>query len=135
MFGAQIGKGVIIKPYVSVKFPWRLKVGDHCWIGEHVWIDNLADVTIGDHVCISQGALLLTGNHDYSKSEFDLMVRPIIIENGAWLGAKSVTGPGTIVHSHAVLALGSTASGVLEPYKIYRGNPAVFVKDRKIGES
>jgi putative colanic acid biosynthesis acetyltransferase WcaF len=132
MFGASIGNGVVIKPYVSVKYPWRLKVGDHCWIGENAWIDNLADVTIGNNVCISQGALLLTGNHDYTKESFDLMVQPIILEDGVWVGAKSVVGPGTICRSQAILSIASAATGELEANGIYRGNPAVKLKERGI---
>src|SRR5580704_10760586 len=55
-FGAKVGVGLIIKTKVRIKNPWRLKIGDHCWIGESVWIDNLENVTIGNNVCISQGA-------------------------------------------------------------------------------
>jgi acetyltransferase-like isoleucine patch superfamily enzyme len=61
---------VNIKPSVNIKYPWLLEVGDHVWIGEEVWIDNLAKVRIGSNVCISQGAMLLTGNHDFTKSTF-----------------------------------------------------------------
>ena len=64
LFGAKIGKGVVIKPRVNVKYPWLLEIGDHTWIGEGVWIDNLGQVEIGNNVCISQGALLLSGNHN-----------------------------------------------------------------------
>src|ERR1051326_5765433 len=53
-FGARVGKGVVIKPAVNIKYPWKLSVGDHCWIGENVWIDDLGKVTIGNNVCISQ---------------------------------------------------------------------------------
>src|SRR5687767_13826142 len=60
LFGARVGQGVVIKPRVNIKYPWLLEIGSHVWIGEGVWIDNLATVTIGDHVCISQGAMLLT---------------------------------------------------------------------------
>src|SRR5690606_23230667 len=69
-FGAKIGKGVIIKPFVNIKYPWLLSIGNHCWIGENVWIDNLAQVQIGNHVCVSQGAMLLTGNHNYKDPAF-----------------------------------------------------------------
>ncbi|MEO1588474.1 MAG: colanic acid biosynthesis acetyltransferase WcaF, partial [Bacteroidota bacterium] len=59
-FGAKLGEGVIIKPSVNIKYPWKLEIGNHVWIGEGVWIDNLEPVIIEDNVCISQDALLLT---------------------------------------------------------------------------
>ena len=71
LFGAKIGKGVVIKPQVNIKYPWNLTLGNHVWIGELVWIDNLAKVNIEDNGCVSQGAMLLCGNHDYKKSSFD----------------------------------------------------------------
>ena len=129
-FGAQIGKGVVLKPGVNIKYPWKLTIGNHCWIGEDVWIDNLDQVTIEDHVCISQGALLICGNHNYKSITFDLMMGPIILKQGSWVGAKSTVGPGVTLESHAVLALGSVASNTLEAYGIYRGNPAVRIKER-----
>lgn len=131
-FGAQIGEGVYIKPAVNIKYPWNLIIGDHTWIGENVWIDNLGKVVIGSHVCISQGAMLMCGNHNYKKPTFDLMVGNITIENGAWVGAKCLVCPGVTLHSHAVLSVGSVASSDLAPYTIYRGNPALEVKKRVI---
>ena len=48
LFGAKIGNKVVVKPKVNIKYPWKLRIGNHCWIGESVWIDNLAEVTIED---------------------------------------------------------------------------------------
>jgi putative colanic acid biosynthesis acetyltransferase WcaF len=132
IFGADVGKGVVIKPGVHIKYPWLLKLGNYCWIGENVWIDNLAMVEIGNHVCISQGALLLTGNHDYSKPAFDLMVKSIVLEDGVWVGAKAVVCPGVTCHSHAVLSVGSVATQSLEAYGVYQGNPCIKIKTREI---
>ncbi len=134
LFGAKIGKGVIIKPSVNIKYPWRLKIGKHVWIGENVWIDNLADVTIGDNVCISQGAMLLCGNHNYKKSTFDLITREIILESGVWIGAFSIVTPGTVCKSHSILSVNSVASKVLASYTVYQGNPAKEVRKRQIAE-
>ena len=134
LFGANIGKGVIIKPSVIIKYPWNLSIGDYTWIGENVWIDNLSQVTIGSNVCISQGAMLLCGNHNYKRPTFDLIVKPIIIEDGAWVGAQSTVCPGVTMHSHSVLAVGSITSKDLAPFSIYRGNPAIKVADRIISE-
>jgi len=132
MFGAVIGKNVNIKPSVSIKYPWFLSIADNCWIGENVWIDNLAIVTIGSNVCISQGAYILCGNHNYTKSAFDLIVKPIMIEDGVWVGAKSIICPGVLVGTHSVLTAGSVATANLEAYTIYQGNPALKVKARMI---
>lgn len=132
MFGANVGQGVVIKPGINIKYPWRLTIGNHCWIGEGVWIDNLDYVTLGDHVCISQGAMLLCGSHDYKKATFDLITKPIILETGAWVGAKSLVCPGVTLGSHAVLAAQSVATQSLEPYTIYQGNPAQPKRTRTI---
>jgi putative colanic acid biosynthesis acetyltransferase WcaF len=132
IFGAQVGSGVVIKPAVNIKYPWRLKIGNHVWIGEQVWIDNLENVEIGHHVCISQGAMLLCGNHNYKKSSFDLMVGKIILEEGAWIGAQTVVCPGVVCKSHSILTVGSVATSELKAYTIYQGNPAKAVKERVI---
>ena len=130
VFGAKIGRGVVIRARVNIHFPWRLEIGDHVWIGEECWLLNLAPIVIASHVCLSQRALLCTGNHDYKSPTFDLMVKPIRVEAGAWIGAGACVGPGVTVGTHAVLAMGSVATHDLEPWGIYQGNPAAFIKQR-----
>lgn len=132
LFGAKVGKGVVIKPGVKIKQPWRLEIGDYCWIGEDVWIDNLVRVKLFSNVCLSQGALLLTGNHNYKKSEFDLMTGEIQLEDGVWIGAKALVGPGVNCLTHSVLVSGSVTFTRLEPYSIYQGNPASYKRKRVI---
>lgn len=132
LFGAKIGVGVLIKPHVNIKYPWKLQIGNYVWIGEEVWIDNLELVQIGNHVCISQGALLLCGNHNFTSCTFDLITGNIVLEDGVWIGAKSMVGPNVTCGSHSVLSVMSVATKNLEPYQIYRGNPAQIVKERKI---
>ena len=131
-FGAKIGKGVVLKPKLNIKYPWKLHVGNHTWIGENVWIDNLDVVEIGNHVCISQGALILSGNHDYSTVNFELIVKPIKIEDGVWIGAKSIVAQGVICRNHSVLGVNSVACNDMEKYSVYKGNPAVKIRDRHI---
>lgn len=133
LFGASVGKGVVIKPGVNIKYPWLLTIGDHVWVGEQVWIDNLAEVKLAANVTISQGAMLLTGSHDYKKTSFDLITGRIILEEGAWVGAKAIVCPGVTCGSHSVLAAGSVATSDLAPYTIYQGNPAAAKRKRYIG--
>lgn len=132
LFGARVGKGLVIKPKVRIKNPWRLSIGDNCWIGESVWIDNLENIDIGNNVAISQGAMLLTGNHDYTVSNFAYRLEKIKIEDGVWIGAQSVVCPGVICKSHSILTVNSVASKNLEAYSIYSGNPARFIRNRQM---
>ena len=131
LFGARIGRGLVIKPHVRIKYPWRLAVGDHCWIGEGVWIDNLADVTLGSHVCLSQGAYLCTGSHDHRRRTFDLITRPIRVEDGAWVAARTTLLPGVTVGANALVAGGSVVVKDVEAGAIVVGNPAAAIGRRE----
>lgn len=131
-FGAQIGRNVLIKPGVHVKYPWRLSIGDHSWIGERSWIDNMENVSIGAHAVVSQGAYLCTGNHDWSDPGMPLTPRPIRIDDGAWVGAFARVAPGTSIGREAVLVLGAVLLDDAEPGWIYAGNPATPVRQRTI---
>lgn len=131
VFGASLGAGVVVKPGVKVKFPWRLAVGDHSWIGEDVWIDNLDRVSIGADSVISQGAYLCTGNHDWTKETFDLITAPIEVGNQVWIGAKSVVGPGVVIADDSIVTLGTVVTrGVPEASLCAAGKPVVMPRRR-----
>jgi putative colanic acid biosynthesis acetyltransferase WcaF len=130
LFGATVGKGVVIKPAVNIKYPWFLEIADYVWVGEKVWIDNLTLVKIGINTTLSQGAMLLTGSHNYKKETFDLIIGEIVLEDGVWVGAKAVICPSVLCRSHSVLAAGSIAVSNLDAYTVYQGNPAVAKRKR-----
>lgn len=130
-FGARVGAGVVIKPNVHVKYPWRLELGDHVWLGERAWIDNFVTVRIGSSVCVSQGAYLCTGNHDWSDPGFRRFVAPVLVEDGAWIGAFARVAPGVVVGREAVVGLGAVLLADAEPRGVYRGNPAERVGERR----
>jgi putative colanic acid biosynthesis acetyltransferase WcaF len=131
-FGATIGTGLIIKPNIHIKYPWRLTAGNHVWLGERAWIDSMEDVTLGDSVCVSQGAYLCTGNHDWTDPGMRLTPRPIEVESGAWIGAFACVAPGVRVGQEAVLTLGSVLQQDAEPGGIYSGNPATRTGTRRL---
>jgi len=133
-FGATIGQGLVIKPGVHIKYPWQLTLGDHVWLGERAWIDNFVPVTIASNVCISQGAYLCTGNHDWTDPAMPLMVAPITIEEGAWIGAHAKVAPGVTIAQNSIVTLGSVLLKNTEPNGIYRGNPATRIATRHLND-
>ena len=132
-FGAKIGRGLVIKPRVWIKYPWRLAVGDHCWIGQGAWIENLANVYIGNQVCISQQVYICTGSHDARRPTFDLITRPVTIGDGAWLAARALVLGGVTIGANAVVAAGSVVPKDVPPAMIVAGQPAHSIGQREIG--
>jgi len=131
-FGARVGQGVYIKPGLRVKFPWYLEIGDHSWLGEDLWIDNLARVRIEAHCCLSQGAYLCTGNHDWAAPNMRLFLRPITCGRGSWIGAKAILGPGVELGPGVIVTMGSVVTKSIPAMEIHAGNPAQFVKCRQV---
>lgn len=130
LFGAKVGENCVIRTNVKIKYPWYLEIGSNVWIGESVWIDNLVLVKIDNNVCISQGAYIFTGNHNYKKSTFDLIVSGVILSKGVWIGAKAIVGPGVNCLENSILTAGSSTFSDLDSGGIYQGCPAEFKRFR-----
>ena len=110
LFGAKIGTGVILKPYIYIKFPWKLEIGDHSWIGEKVWIDNIENVVIEDNCCVSQGVYFCTGNHNFKKDTFDLIAEKIQVKSNSWIGAMAKVGPGVTIEKETFVKFGEVVT-------------------------
>ncbi len=128
LFGARIGREVVIRQGCNITFPWRLEIGDHSWIGEETTILSLANVIIGSNVCVSQQAYLCTGSHDFSKDTFDLITKPIRIGDGSWLAARVFVAPGVTVGNHALAAAGAIVIDDVPDNQMVGGNPAQAIK-------
>jgi putative colanic acid biosynthesis acetyltransferase WcaF len=133
-FGARIGAGVIFRPRTRVRFPWKLAIGDHSWIGEGVWIHNQDNVTIGHDVVVSQETMITTGSHAHRR-DMALVTAPVVIEDGAWVTSRCMVLGGVTVGRSALVAPMSVVSGDVEPGMIVQGNPAVVVGVRFGSES
>jgi putative colanic acid biosynthesis acetyltransferase WcaF len=109
IFGAKIGKGVVIRHRVRVQWPWYLSIGDDSWVGEGSWLYSAGQITIGSDVCLSQGVFLCAGDHDFKSSDFRPRPGPITIHDGVWLAAEALVlrevtiGTGTVVGGRAIV--------------------------------
>jgi len=124
LFGARIGKGFYIRPRVNIHFPWKLEVGDYCWIGDDCGLLNLEPITIGDHVAIAHRVYLATGNHDFTDVAMSYRNQPIRINRGAWVASCVFVGPGVTLGEHCVIGAGAIVTKSVEPWAIMKGNPA-----------
>lgn len=124
VFGAQIGRGVVIRSRVHITYPWRLKIGDFVWLGDEVLILSLATVTLESHVCISQRAFLCTGTHSFRSPTFDLITKPITVLEGSWVAAQVFIAPGVSMGPGSMVVAGSVVLQDVAPGTVVQGNPA-----------
>lgn len=130
LFGAEIGKGVIVRPTVRIQFPWKVSIGDFSWIGDDVVLYSLGEIHIGKNAVVSQKCYLCTGSHDYLKAEFPIYQESITIEDECWLATDVYVGPGVTIGRGTVVGARSSVFKSLPPGKICLGSPALPIKDR-----
>ncbi len=136
-FGAIIGKGVQVRPTVEVTYPWKLSIGDHSWIGDHVTLYTLGEIHIGDNVAISQNSYICAASHDYQSPSFDIFASPVRIEAEAWVASCVFVSPGVRIGRGAVVGARSLVTRDLPPMMLCAGHPAKPIRARleKAGSS
>ncbi len=130
LFGAKIGRGVVIKPRVNIHMPWKLSIGNDVWIGEEAFLLNFEQLTIGDNVCVSQRAFLCGGNHDYRVPSMPYRNGPITLMDGCWIGAGSFVAPNVAVGTDTIITAHSVVTKSLESNGVFSGNPLIYIKPR-----
>jgi putative colanic acid biosynthesis acetyltransferase WcaF len=133
LFGAKIGKHVLIRPGVRVTYPWNLTIGDYVWIGDNTTLYSVAEISIGSHSVISQEAYLCAGTHDYQDVSFRFVSAPISIAEECWIATRAYIGPGVKIGHAAVIGAGSIVMKCVDPRTIVVGNPAKVVGTRVRG--
>lgn len=132
MFGAKIGKKVIIRPTARITYPWKVSIGDYSWIGDDVVLYSLGEIEIGNNAVISQKSYLCAGSHDYKKKDFPLTKSKITIEDGCWLATDVYVAPGITVQEGTIVGARSSVFKDLPKMKICVGSPAKPIKERTI---
>lgn len=132
IFGAKIGKGVIVRSSVVVTYPWKLVIEDNSWIGENVTLYNLDNIHIGKNVVVSQQSYLCTGSHSYEKFDFPLITKPILINDEVWIAADVFIFLGVEIGKGCVVGSRSSVYNNLPEMAVCIGNPAKKVKNREI---
>lgn len=130
LFGAKVGRKVLIANTVKILYPWQLEIGDNSWIGWNVDIYNYAKVTIGHNAVVSQYTYVCTGTHDYQDPGFPLVFFPITVEDQAWVAADCFLGPGVTVAEGAIVASRSVVTKDMPAWTICGGHPCKPIKPR-----
>ena len=129
-FGARLGQGVIIRPSVTITYPWKVSIDEHAWIGDDVVLYSLGEIEIGAHAVVSQSSYLCTGDHDYTQMDFPIRARKIIIGPQVWVGADVFVAPGVSIGCGTVIGARSSVFTDMPAEMVCFGYPCKPVKKR-----
>lgn len=131
-FGAKIDKTAHVYSSVRIYMPWNLEMHAYSCLAPEVDCYNVAKITIGAHVTVSQKTYLCAASHDITKSDYPLIVAPITLADQAWVGASAFIGMGVTIGQGAVVGASASVFKNVAPWTIVGGNPAKFIKERKL---
>lgn len=134
VFGAQIGKGVLVRPSARITYPWKVSIGDYSWIGDDAVLYSLGEIQIGSHAVVSQRSYVCTGTHDSGMLTFDILARKIVIEDEAWIATDVFVGPGVTIGRGTVVGARSSVYKELPSMVVAVGTPAKPIRKREIAE-
>lgn len=135
LFGARVGTGVLVRPSVKITYPWKISLGDHCWVGDNVNLYSLGPITINKNAVVSQECYLCTGDHDHTDPAFTIRAKPITIGEEAWVAAGAFIAPGVSIGKAAVVGARSVVFTDMPAGMICRGSPCIPVRPRETSAS
>lgn len=123
LFGAKIGRGVVIRPTARFTYPWKVAIGDYSWVGDDVVFYSIDEITLGSHAVISQKSYLCTGSHNIHQPTFPLTTAPINIGNGVWVATDCFVAPGVTIGANTVIGARSSVFRDLPSQQVAWGTP------------
>ncbi len=128
--------GEVLDPTSMIQIPVYVNIGRFTRIGKNVYINHLCTmldmgtITIGDDVLIGPKVNLLTEEHPvFPADRKALMARPVVIKNGAWIGAGATILPGVTVGENSIVAAGAVVNKDVPANTVVGGIPAKVIKD------
>lgn len=134
LFGAKVHKTAVVYSSVKIYQPWNLEMHEYSCLAPEVDCYNVGKIVIGSHTTVSQRTYLCAASHNINSKNHELIFKPIIIKNQAWIGAGAFIGMGVTIGEGAVVGARAAVFKNVEPWTIVGGNPAKFIKNRIINE-
>lgn len=128
----SVGEHVWIEPPFRCDYGAQISLGSMVFANYDLAVLDCAPVTIGDKVLFGPRVTLATASHpvDFQQRVGDMFeyAQPITIEDGAWLGAHVVVGPGVTIGARSVIGAGSIVTRDIPADVVAVGNPCRVVR-------
>lgn len=122
LFGSMGAGAVVSAPIQGARFD-RVSLGAGVFVNSNCLFMANGGITIEDGVQIASNVQLITNNHDvYDRAV--LTSKPIIIHEGAWIGAGATILRGVEIGRYAVVGAGAVVTHDVADYEMVVGVPA-----------
>ena len=127
LFYNQIGENSIVYNQLTVVCPKNVKIGKNVTVMNGALMMSAGGITLEDNVLIAANVQLISNNHD-PYDRYVITCKPILIKEGAWVGAGATILPGVTVGKHAIIGANSVVSKDIPDYAVAVGCPAKVIK-------
>lgn len=115
----------------NAAFSRNLRIADNVTVSTDVTINLDGPVTIGRHSTISPFVRIYTATHRHGPAGHrclpEVRPRPVVIEEGCWIGLGALITPGVVVGRGSVVSAGAVLSRSVPPNSFVSGNPGTVV--------
>ena len=134
--GVKIGRRTLVFGRLTITGPGsvhkRLRIGSDCIINAPLFLDLSAEIHIGDRVSIGHHCVFVTAHHEVGAPNFRAganIGRPILIEEGSWIAARSTILPGVTVGQSCIVASGAVVAKNVPSNTLVGGVPARLIRE------
>ncbi len=127
LLGDNIGENSNIVAPISGAAYDHIKIGNNVFINSNSLLMARGGITIEDNVMLAANVQVISNNHD----EYDRQVltcKPVLIKEGAWIGAGATILPGVSVGKYAIVGACAVVTKDVPDYAVVVGTPARVVK-------
>ena len=127
LFYNQLGEGTIISNQLTVVAPQNVKMGKHVYVMNGVLLMASGGILVEDYALIAAHAKIISNDHDPYFRPI-ITCQPVIIKEGAWIGAGAAIMKGVTVGKYAIVGANSVVTKDVPDYAVVVGVPAKVIK-------
>lgn len=134
LWGAEVGRGTTI--HMGAKFfdPTGVVIGEDTIVGDRIFLDGRAKLTIGSHVDIASEVMIYNSEHDISSEDFHAVSAPVTIGDYVFIGPRVIVLPGVTIGEGAIVAAGAVVTKDVPPFAFVGGVPAKILGERPLNK-